>query len=138
MLEMNVRRRCKMSNDNPNTKGIIKHAKLKTEKTIQKVEEAIKKLIKKQLKINFNSVSAESGVSKAFLYRNTELRDRIETLRKQQEGLPSIKQVKRNMSEASKDVIITSLRKRVKDLENENKEIKEQLKIQFGKIYEGI
>ncbi len=127
-----------MSNENPNTEGIIKHAKLKTEKTIQKVEEAIKKMIKKQVKINFNSVSAESGVSKAFLYRNTELRDRIETLRKQQEGLPSIKQAKRNMSDASKDVIIASLRKRIKDLEKENKEIKEQMKIQFGKIYEGI
>ncbi|KAF0821923.1 transposase [Cytobacillus firmus] len=127
-----------MSNENPNTEGIIKHAKLKTEKTIQKVEEAIKKMIKKQIKINFNSVSAESGVSKAFLYRNTELRERIETLRNQQEGLPSIKQAKRNMSDASKDVIISSLRKRIKDLEKENKEIKEQMKIKFGKIYEGI
>lgn len=127
-----------MSNDNPNTEGILKHAKLKTEKTIQKVEEAIKKMIKKQMKINFNSVSEESGVSKAFLYRNTELRDQIETLRKQQEGSPSIKQVKRNMSDASKDVIIASLRKRVKDLEKENKEIKKQLKVQLGKIYEGI
>ncbi|MFT8323722.1 MAG: DUF6262 family protein, partial [Bacillus sp. (in: firmicutes)] len=92
-----------MSNENPNTEGIIKHARLKTEKTIQKVKEAIKKMIKKQMKINFNSVSEKSGVSKAFLYRNTELRDQIETLRKQQEGLPSIKQVKRNMSDASKD-----------------------------------
>ncbi|MGG2134718.1 DUF6262 family protein [Bacillus sp. S2(2024)] len=109
-----------MSNENPNTEGIIKYAKLKTETTIQKVEEAIKKMIKKQMKRNFNSVSAESGGSKAFLYRNTEIRDRIETLRKQQEGLLSIKQVKRNMSDASKDVIITSLRKRIKDLENEN------------------
>lgn len=127
-----------MYNKNPNTEGIIKQAKLKTEKTIQKVDEAIKRMIKKQLKINFNSVSAESGVSKAFLYRNTEIRDRIETLRKQQEGLPSMKQVKRNMSDASKDVIIASLRKRIKYLEKENKEIKEQLKIQFGKIYEGI
>lgn len=125
-----------MSNENPNTEGIIKHARLKTEKTIQKVKEAIKKMIKKQMKINFNSVSEKSGVSKAFLYRNTELRDQIETLRKQQEGLPSIKQVKRNMSDASKDVIIASLRKRIKDLEKENQEIKEQMKIQFGKIYE--
>lgn len=41
-------------------------------------------MIKKQIKINFNSVSAESGVSKAFLYRNTELRERIEKLRNQQ------------------------------------------------------
>lgn len=67
---------------------------MKTEKTIQKVEEAIKRMIKKQMKINFNSVSTESGVSKAFLYRNSELRDRNETLRKLQEGLPSINKLK--------------------------------------------
>ncbi len=42
------------------------------------------------------------------------------------------------MSDASKDVIISSLGQRIKDLEKENKEIKEQMKIKFGKIYEGI
>ncbi|WP_256464177.1 hypothetical protein [Halobacillus amylolyticus] len=39
------------------------------------------------------------------------------------------------MSDTSKDVIIASLRKRVKDLEKENKNMKEQLKVQFGKVY---
>jgi hypothetical protein len=48
----------------------------------------IQKLIKDKIKINFNSASMESGVTKTYLYDNQELRDRIETLRKQQEGLP--------------------------------------------------
>ncbi|WP_017795206.1 hypothetical protein [Oceanobacillus kimchii] len=46
--------------------------------------------------------------------------------------------MKRNISDASKDVIIASLRERLKGLEQENKELKEKVKIQFGKIYDKI
>lgn len=94
--------------------------------------------MKKQLNINFNSVAEQAKVSKGFLYKNQKLRSRIEVLRKQQEGLSSVKQVKRNISDASKDVIIVSLRERLKGLEQENKELKKKLKIQFGKIYDNL
>ncbi|MGG4177973.1 DUF6262 family protein [Virgibacillus pantothenticus] len=46
-------------------------------------------MIKKQLYINFNSVAEQAKVSKGFLYKNHRLHSRIETLRKQQEGLSS-------------------------------------------------
>ncbi|WGV57745.1 DUF6262 family protein [Brevibacillus brevis] len=127
-----------MANNNPSTEALINHAKTKTEATKKKVDNALKLMIKKQMKINFNSVSEESGVSKGFLYKNSELRHRIETLRIQQEGLSSTRFVKRNTSEGSKDVLIAILRKKVEDLTNENKNLKEQLKIQFGTIYEKI
>ncbi|AVQ97746.1 transposase [Oceanobacillus iheyensis] len=127
-----------MANKAPNTEGILKHSKGKTEHSTQKVDEALKYMIKKQLNINFNSVAEQAKVSKGFLYKNHRLRSRIETLRKQQEGLSSGKQVKRNISDASKDVIIASLRERLKRLEQENKELKEKVKIQFGKIYDKI
>ncbi|MBG9801523.1 DUF6262 family protein [Brevibacillus laterosporus] len=127
-----------MANANPNINGILAHSRIKKEIAFQKVEEALKNMIKKQMKINFNSVSEESGVSKGFIYKNSILRDRIETLRRQQEGLLSPKQVKRNMSDSSKDVIIASLRNRIKELESENKKLKEQLKLDFAKIYERI
>jgi cell division protein FtsB len=61
-----------------------------------------------------------------------------ETLRKQQEGLPSPKQVKRETSDASKDVIIAAKNKRVKELEEENKQLKEELKKLRGKRYDSI
>ena len=58
------------------------HAKRKAN-TYQKVDEAIKRLIKANEKINFNSVSSEANVSKATLYNNKDFRSRIETLREQ-------------------------------------------------------
>ncbi|NWL87479.1 transposase [Paenibacillus sp. 79R4] len=127
-----------MANHNPNYSGLLMHAKNKSEEVEKRVDDALKKMIKNQLKINFNSVSEQCGVSKAFLYKNEKLRNRIEVLRQQQIGLSSPKQVKRHMSDASKDVIIVSLRNRITKLETENKELKEQLKINFGKVYESI
>ena len=95
-------------------------------------------MIKQKEKINFNSVSVKSGVSKPFLYKYTEIRSRIETLRKQQEKLDSPTQVKRNMTDSSKDVVIESLRKKVKHLEEENKKLKEQLKVDWAAVYNEI
>jgi tRNA1(Val) A37 N6-methylase TrmN6 len=121
---------------NRNTDGLKAFAQKKKEATLQKVNEALQKLIKDKGKINFNSVSMESGVTKTYLYNNQEIRDRIETLRKQQEGLPSAKQVKRDMTDASKDVLIAAKNKRIRELENENKRLKEELLYLRGKIYD--
>jgi hypothetical protein len=95
-------------------------------------------MIKKQMKINFNAVAEEAGVSKSFLYKYKDIRERIEILRQQQEGLESPRQVKRNMSDQSKDVIVASLKKRNKELDEENKELKKQIKVGFSDFYDSI
>jgi hypothetical protein len=127
-----------MANKNPNTGPLLRSIENKKQKALQKVENTIKEMIKQQQKINFNSVAEKSGVSKSFLYNYNDIRNRIETLRKQEEGLETPKQVKRKMTEQSKDVIIASLRKRNKDLEEENKKLKEQLKVEWAEIYKQI
>lgn len=127
-----------MANKNPNTEPLLRSIEDKKQKTKQKVESTIREMIKQKERINFNSVSAKSGVSKPFLYKHSEIRTRIETLRKQEENLESPKQVKRNMTEHSKDVIIASLRKKVKHLEEENKKLKEQIKVDWAAIYNEI
>lgn len=127
-----------MANKNPNTDSLLRSIEDKKQKTKQKVERTIKEMIKQKEKINFNSVSVKSGVSKPFLYKYSEIRSRIETLRNQEEKLDSPNQVKRNMTEQSKDVIIASLRKKVKHLEEENKKLKEQLKVDWAAIYNEI
>ena len=73
---------------------------------------------------------------KAYLYNNQELRERIETLRRQQEGLSSPKQVKREMSDASKDVLLAAKNKRIKVLEEENKRLKTELAKLRGNLYD--
>ncbi|OOM81962.1 hypothetical protein CLPUN_06770 [Clostridium puniceum] len=107
-------------------------------KTQQKVDEAIQRLIKAQKPINFNSVANEGGVTKATLYNNKDIKERIETLRLQQSKVPTPSQVKREMDENNKDAIIASLKRKIKKLEEENKELKEQLKISYADIYKQI
>ena len=121
-----------------NTNGLVNYAHRRSQKTAEKVDEAIQRLIKNKGKVNFNSVSEESGVSKAYLYTHPEIRERIETLRKQQEGLPSPKQVKREMTDTSKDVVIAAKNKRIKELEEENRLLKQELQKLRGKLYDSL
>ncbi|CAG9615121.1 hypothetical protein BACCIP111899_04357 [Bacillus rhizoplanae] len=113
------------------------HAKRKAN-TYQKVDEAIKRLLKANKKINFNSVSSEAGISKATLYNNEDFRSRIETLRNQQSQVPTPKQVKREMNESNKDALIASLKRKNKKLENENKQLREQLKVAYADVYKKL
>lgn len=112
--------------------------KKRKENTLKKVDKAISSLIKKNKFINFNSVHEESGLSKTTLYNNPDIRERIQTLKSQQEGLSSPSKVKRKMSDESKDALIESLRRKIKKLELENKELKEQIKITMADIYNNI
>ena len=106
--------------------------------TQEKVDKAIQRLIKAQKGINFNSVANESGVSKKTLYDNKDFRERIETLRHQQSQVPTPSQVKREMNDNNKDAIIASLKRKIKRLEEENKELKEQLKVNYADIYKQL
>ncbi|MGG5758502.1 DUF6262 family protein [Bacillus toyonensis] len=113
------------------------HAKRKAN-TYQRVDEAIKRLIKANQTINFNSVSKEASVSKATLYNNKDFRSRIETLRNQQSQVPTPKQVKREMNESNKDALIASLKRKNKKLEDENKKLREQLKVAYADVYKKL
>lgn len=106
--------------------------------TREKVDEAIQRLIKAQKSINFNSVANESGITKATLYNNKDIRQRIETLREQQSQVPTPSQVKREMDDNNKDAIIASLKRKIKRLEEENKELREQIKVNYAEIYKQL
>ena len=103
--------------------------------TQEKVDKAIQRLIKAQKAINFNCVANESGITKKTLYDNKDIRERIEILRYQQSQVPTPSQVKREMNDNNKDAIIASLKRKIKRLEEENKELKEQLKVNYADIY---
>lgn len=102
------------------------------------MNEAIKRLLKANEKINFNSVSSEADVSKATLYNNKDFRSRIETLRNQQSQVPTPKQVKREMNESNKDALIAPLKRKNKKLEDENKQLREKLKVAYADVYKKL
>lgn len=63
-------------------------ARNKREAATARAQRGIRELIKTQQEITFRSVARTGGVSLDFLYANTELRRRIETLRAQQTPQP--------------------------------------------------
>ncbi|KZL88404.1 DUF6262 family protein [Clostridium magnum] len=120
------------------TKGLKKYAEEKTKITLEKVDKAIRELSLSEEKINFNSVAIASGVSKTFLYNNEEVKNRIEELRQQQVSMEMNQRAKYDKTAKSKDIIIMAKDKKIKELEEENKKLKEQLEILRGKLYEKL
>ena len=123
---------------NRNTEGLKKHANKKSLLAKEKVDNAIQRLIKNHETINFNTVSIEANVTKAYLYNNKEIRARIEKLREQQGGSIKRQAPKTNMTESSKDVLIAAKNKRIKVLEEENQLLKEEMMHLRGKIYDSF
>lgn len=121
-----------------NTKGLKKYAEEKTKITLEKVDKAIRELSLSGERINFNSVATASGVSKTFLYNNKEIKERIENLRQKQVSKEMNQRAKYNKTAKSKDIIIMAKDKKIKELEEENKKLKEQLEILRGKLYEKL
>ncbi|NGU53385.1 DUF6262 family protein [Clostridium perfringens] len=121
-----------------NTKGLKEYAKQRSQMALEKVDKAIRELSLTEQKINFNSVSQLSGVSKTFLYNNKEIKKRIEELRDKQVSKTINQRAKYDKTSKAKDIIIMAKDKKIKELEEENKKLKEQLEVLRGKLYEKI
>ena len=121
-----------------NTKGLKEYAKQRSQMALEKVDKAIRELSLTEQKINFNSVAQLSGVSKTFLYNNQEIKKRIEELRDKQVNRTINQRAKYDKTSKSKDIIIMAKDKKIKELEEENKKLKEQLEVLRGKLYEKL
>ena len=121
-------------NNNKNTEGLKEFAEKKNQETIEKVNKAIDKLKRSKTKtINFKTVAEEAGVSKATLYNNDILKERILSLRAIQKGVPNggvIATPKDKIK--AKDDKIKQLYEEIKKL----KEDKEKLIIQLVEMEE--
>jgi predicted transcriptional regulator len=80
----------------------------KAKESEERVEKALEKMIKQGQKITFSTVAQVANVSTAYLYKQPDLRSRIEALRDQQKQRSKPKQPP-PASDNSKGVIIQSL-----------------------------
>ncbi len=106
-----------MSND-AKIAALKSAAEQKKQQAAESLDKAIHKLTQENQPITFASVAREAGLSVSYLYKYPEIRERIESLRKQQlkVGKPTEPQ---KASDNSKAVIIYQLRDRIKQLEAE-------------------
>jgi hypothetical protein len=120
-----------------NIDGLRAHAQQKAMDTARRAEAAIAHLLKEQRPVNFKTVAETAGISTAWLYGNEALKRRIMHLRVQQQPSVQVKIPKSvQASSASKDAMIAALRQRVKKLEEENRDLKRQVEVANGLLYQ--
>lgn len=125
------------SNHKRNTSGVKAFAQKKSEEAFKRVDDALRDMVLKKEPINFNTVMKKANVSKGFVYNNEDIRDRIEKLRDSQKGIKP-KQVKNKMTDNSKDILLAAKTKKIKELEEENKKIKNEIEVLRGKLYDTL
>jgi len=127
----------------PNISGLLVHAQRKSEAAQKRVHQAIDQLLREQQRVNFNTVAEAAHVTKSYLYAHQDVRERIEALRTQQ-GQERIErqwaehQQHQARTDKTKDVLLAAKERRIKALETENRKLKEELKVVYGKLYERV
>jgi Family of unknown function (DUF6262) len=127
----------------PNTSGLLAHAQRKSQQTQQRVHQVIDQLLREQHTVNFNTVAKAANVTKSYLYAHQDVRERIEALRTQQgqeriERQWAERQQHQSKTDRTKDVLLAAKDRRIKALEAENRQLKEELKVARGKLYEQV
>jgi hypothetical protein len=117
-----------------NIEGLRRNAQQRHRQTAHRADEGIRRLLQEGRPVNFQTVAEAAHVSTAWLYQHPEIRGRIEHLREQQSSRAS-SSLKMKASDASKDAMQAALRQRVKQLEAENRELKQQLEVVYGQLY---
>lgn len=97
-------------------------------------EKAIRKLQKEGKVITFKAVAREAQVSTSYLYKYSELKEKIAKLREEQRR--SGKRVIPVASDNSKNRIITHLKRRIKDLEQEITQLRQANESLAGRAFE--
>ncbi len=121
-----------------NISGLAAHARQRAEHKQQQVDQAISKLLRENKPINFNTVATGAGVTKAYLYNHPALRDRVETLRASQMNNITPRRTLSERTEGSREVLLAAKERRIKELEQENQRLKEELKMALGTLYERL
>ncbi len=101
---------------------IVSLAKQKSKDRQAEILDEIGQMRKAGENISFYSVAKRTGASKSYLYRNELIASTIDKYRRIHSD---------NRTEDSKDVIIKALQNKVLKLQEENKQLREQLKIAY-------
>ncbi len=98
---------------------------------IEATEKAIRELIKENKSMSFSAVAEKAHVSRAWLYQNQDIKERIQSLRNKSFSHKNIPP-KLRPSELSKDTIIATLKTRIEKLTRKNYALNNHLEVAYG------
>jgi hypothetical protein len=119
-----------------NIEGLKRSARLRSESTIQRALAALQRMDDSDREINFRTVAAEARVSTAWLYSQEGLRGRIMRSRRSRTtaDLAPPASASRHRERASRQNIVATLRLRIKNLEEKNRELAGLLELVYGEL----
>ena len=88
------------------------------QQTLTKVEQALDRMVRCGMKINFSTLATEANVSQSYLYKYPEIKTKIAEIRNQQSSMPRPRNPE-PASAKSNQVIVSRLKDRIKKLEAE-------------------
>ncbi len=110
-----------------------KTQELRKQDCLSRVDKAIERLQKIGAKINFPTIAKEANLSVSYLYKYPELKQRIAEIRSQQSSMP-ISPVAKTGS-PSHDKIVSRFRERIKQLDEQNQELRRKNEALAGQVY---
>jgi hypothetical protein len=121
------------------TVAIVVVAKRRREETRHRAADALRRLDAASLPVSFAAVARAAGISRAWLYREPDLRSEIETLRRTQTAASSraVPSRERAASESLRSQL-DALRALEADLLAENKQLREALARKLGAERRGV
>jgi Family of unknown function (DUF6262) len=125
-----------MSNDDIRQDRIdnLKQAQAaRKEDSLKRVNQALNNLKKRHEKINFHSVAREANLSVSYLYKYTEIKQRIAEIRNEQSLMPH--EEFKSQPSPSGVKVQARLKERIKFLEKDNKELRRKNQALAGQVY---
>jgi Family of unknown function (DUF6262) len=116
-----------------NVDGLRRNAQKKKEEAVKRTDQAIQQLLYEARPINFKAVSEEAGVSTAWLYKEEQIKQRIESLREQ--GITKQKLVapKQQATDIYEEPKYLDLKNKFQEIEAENRELRGQLEASYSR-----
>jgi cell division inhibitor SulA len=115
-----------------NTDGLKRSARSRSEGAMQRTTAMILLMQSEELEINFRSVAARAKVSTAWLYGTRFIRDKIVKIRST--APVAAGESLQHRLRTSHERVIATLRLRIRTLEENNRELKEQLEAAYGRL----
>jgi hypothetical protein len=111
-------------------------AENKKQNAFNRASDAIRRLALMNQKLSFALVAQEAGLSIAYLYKNEDLKRRIQTLRRQKEDRLTARQQERKAGDDAHKVIVKQLKEKIQELEAEKVAQKREIEALAGQLYE--
>jgi hypothetical protein len=117
-----------------NTEGLKRSARLRSKSAMHRALAALQRMDASGREINFRTVAAEAGPSTAWLYSHDELRGLIMRSRRTTADVAHPASASRDRERASRQNIVATLRRRIKNLEEKNRELTGLLELVYGEL----